>query len=190
MEIKVSHPYIDEHFDFSYGKRYLIIGTFPPNPTCTERRGEMQFFYGNTGSLWSIIDNTRLYPGYNFTNAMGIKKWLNDFTVGVTDVLKSCKRRQENECSTEDKHLIIEESDLDDRLKKYILKFDAEIKKIFFTSGSVSKSSNSAYYWFKKLMGIHFNTISKGKLIKLPSPSGNAYTSLYRGKKEQFGLIE
>lgn len=184
------HPYIDVHFDFTIKKKYLIIGTFPPCADCEERIGEIKFFYGNAGSLWSIISNTKLYPNYNFKEVNQIKKWLNDYSIGVTDVLKSCKRTIENKCSTQDKHLIIQPSDLDERLKNYVLKHQDYIQTIFFTSGSESKSSNSAFYWFKKLMADELKKIPSHKLVKLPSPSGSANTSLFKGKKEKYGLVD
>jgi hypothetical protein len=187
---KFEHPYINNHFDFKVPKRYLIIGTFPPNPKCAERSGELPFFYGNVNSLWSIIKNTGLYPDYTFTTVNDIKKWLDDYEVGVTDVLKSCSRANDKICSTFDTDLVINDEDLDDRLKKYIINNQVNIEKIFFTSGSDVKTSNSAYYLFKTLMGSKFVKNHKDKLIKLPSPSGNSNTSLYRGKQNKFGLID
>lgn len=184
------HPYINNHFDFKVPKRYLIIGTFPPNPDCSEREGEIPFFYGNVNSLWSIIKDTGLYPEYIFTTIKEINKWLDDYDVGVTDVLKSCSRANEKICSTLDTDLIVKPGDLDIRLKQYIETYINSIVRIFFTSGSEIKASNSAYYLFGQLMGKSFIKGNKEKLIKLPSPSGNANTSLYRGKKEKFGLVD
>jgi hypothetical protein len=168
----------------------LIIGTFPPNPDCAERSAQIPFFYGNVGSLWSIIEDTNLFPKYSFDTVENIKKWLDDYSVGVTDVLKTCSRSNDKLCSTEDKDLIITTDDLDQRLKSYILNNLTGIERIYFTSGGTNKSSNSAFYWFTKLMGKQFAEREKHKLIKLPSPSGSSYTSNYRGKKERFGLVE
>lgn len=184
------HPYINSHFDFTIPKRYLIIGTFPPNPDCSERSGELPFFYGNVGSLWSIISNTGLYDSYSFNTVDNIKQWLNEFNIGVTDVLKSCKRSEDKICSTLDTDLIVSNEDLDIRLKQYVVANINKIEKIFFTSGSEMKSSNSAYSLFSLLMGKAFINTNKEKLIKLPSPSGNANTSVYKGRKEKFGLVD
>ncbi len=183
------HPYIKEEF-FTKPYRRLIIGTFPPNPACPERNSELPFFYGNVNSFWSIIKNTGLYPDYRFNTVEEIIKWLNDHDIAVTDVLKSCSRAQGKICSTFDADLIVSNNDLDHRLKEYIERFIGQIEKIYFTSGSESKGSNSAFALFKLLMGIDFINLHKSKLIRLPSPSGNSNTSLYKGKKERFGLVD
>lgn len=181
------HPYIKEEF-FTKPYRRLIIGTFPPNPNCEERRSELPFFYGNVNSIWSIIGKTNLYPEYNFGNLIEIKKWLNDYSVGVTDVIKSCSRSTDKICSSYDKDLIISQNDFDVRLKQFILKNLHHIESILLTSGSDSATNNSALSLFKQLMGRELSSIDEQKLIVLPSPSGEFLRSVFSKAKTDFGL--
>lgn len=186
---KVEHPYIKEHSDFTRKWKYLIIGTFPPKRGCKERKDLLPFFYWNKGSLWDIIRETNLYPNYDFKSIGGIKRWQNDYSIGITDVLKSCSRKPGKECSPSDSNLVVDyRNDLNNELRKYILDNIDNIEKLYFTSGSEVENSNSAYCLFLKLMDVEIRRVSKDKIIKLPSPSGEFLRTVFSKSKEKYGL--
>lgn len=187
--LRETHPYITNHFDNTKQWKYLIIGTFPPRRGCKERTDLFPFFYGNKGSLWEIIKETGLYPGYNFDKIDEIKSWQDQYSIGITDVLVSCKRQLGKECSPADKYLIIDEKiDLNIELKNYVLNNLQHIEKIYFTSGSDEKNSNSAYCLFLKLMGSQISYIKNEQIVKLPSPSGEFLRTVFTKEKKNFGL--
>jgi hypothetical protein len=186
---KEYHPYISKHSDFTRTWKHLIIGTFPPKLGCKERTDLFPFFYGNKGSLWDIVKETRLYPNYDFNNIDEIRKWLIDHSIGITDVLTSCCRKFGKECSPADSNLIVDyKTDLNLELKKYIINNINNIEKLYFTSGSEDNNSNSAYFLFTILMGNEMKMISPDKLIKLPSPSGEFLRTVFSKSKSNFGL--
>lgn len=187
---KEEHPYL-RHFDTSKSWKYLIIGTFPPKRGCPERTDLFPYFYGNEGSLWQILYQTGLYPDFDFASVENIISWQDAYSVGVTDVLKQCTRKAGKECSPNDKDLLVDlATDLNETLKSYVLNNIASIEKIFFTSGSETSGSNSAFWFFQQLLGAEMNIIPLSKIVKLPSPSGNANTSLFKGNGEKFGLVD
>lgn len=175
---KEPHPYL-HHFDSKRVWRFLIIGTFPPNKEVREGKSSFaNYFYGNKGSLWSILNETNLFPRQSFKDLTCIRKWEKDYSVGVTDVLKSCIRKEGKRKSSNDSDLIVTTGDLNTSLKDYLTKNINDIKLIFFTSSSKVAGSNSAFYWFSQLMDNVFVTKHNSKLVtNLPSPSGKYLTS-------------
>lgn len=175
---KEPHPYLI-HFDALRICHFLIIGTFPPNKEVREVKNSFaNYFYGNKGSLWSILNETNLFPMNSFNDFNSIREWEKKYSVGVTDVLKSCSRKEGKVKSSDDTDLLINQGDLNTSLKEYLSQNIKDIKLIFFTSGSTVSRSNSAFYWFSQLMGSAFVTKHNSKLItNLPSPSGRYLTS-------------
>jgi hypothetical protein len=183
------HPYITDYFDAAKSWKYLIIGTFPPKFGCPQRKDLFRFFYGNEGSLWQILKETGLYATYDFNTIEEIINWQNAYSIGITDVLKQCSRKAGKECSPSDASLVVDlKTDLNTELKDYVLNNNDKIEKIYFTSGSETEGSNSAYWLFTKLMGSDFRRIQKNKLIKLPSPSGEFLRTVFSKAKTNFGL--
>lgn len=175
---KELHPYLI-HFNSSRICRFLIIGTFPPNKE--ERQNKTTFinyFYGNTGSLWSILNETNLFPKNSFKDFESIRAWEKKYSIGVTDVLKSCDRKDGKRKSSDDTDLVITKDDLNTSLKDYLTTHINDIKLLNFTSSSTAAGSNSAFYWLIQLMGGAFVAKHKAKLVtNLPSPSGRYLTS-------------
>jgi hypothetical protein len=186
---KEPHPYIADHFDDKIIWKYLIIGTFPPKLGCKERKDLFPYFYGNQGSLWQILNETGLYPDFNFDSVENIKLWQKAYSVGITDVLVQCSRKSGKECSPADIDLIVDyKTDLNASLKVYVLNNIEHIECIYFTSGGESENGNSAYFLFTKLMGNDLFKIPQNKIVKLPSPSGEFLRTVFSKAKTNFGL--
>lgn len=183
--IKEKHPYIEKHFDFNKNWGFLIIGTFPPNKEVRESKKSItDFFYGNKGSLWKILQG--IYTEFNFENGSREQltremiRWQNKYNVGITDTIVSLGRT--NSKSSADSDFILEWEDYNHKLKPYILNNIEKLEKIFFTS---SKGCFSAFETFKIIMGEEFNLIPKFKLIThLPSPSGSSNTAWFNINNE------
>jgi hypothetical protein len=184
------HPYL-HHFDGTIKWKNLIIGTFPPKLDCEKRKNLFPYFYGNRNTIWQILKETNLYPDYNFNSIENIKFWQKTYSVGVTDVLKQCRRKAGKECSPADTHLVIDyDNDLNTSLKNYILHNVKFINKIYFTSGSLVEKSNSAFFLFIKLMGDDLKQIAQDKLVLLPAPSNEFLRSVFIHSNLNFGLKE
>lgn len=185
------HPYL-QYFDPKRIHRFLIIGTFPPNKEVRQGRSSFaNYFYGNKGSLWPILDQTNLFPKNAFKTFDTIRDWERKYSVGITDVLKSCDRKEGRKGSSDDADLVISAKDLNTSLRDYILQNIKEIESIYFTSSGKSPATNSAYFWFSQLMGNSFITKYKSKLVtKLPSPSGRYLTStaIFSNNENNYGL--
>lgn len=176
------HPHL-HLFDAGRKWRYLIIGTFPPNSAVRDKI-YIDYFYGNKGFLWKIIHDIYNDRGYDFfsgsmqQNITEIKRWQDDYCVGLSDTILSCTRKHA---------LSSDDSDLTNisynfALKHYVLGNLSHIDKIIFTS---SFGKNSAFENFRIIMG---NDLVKteGRLITgLPSPSGSANITFFNTNKEQ-----
>lgn len=180
------HPYLTKYFDAARGWKYLIIGTFPPNKAVREHKDSYaDYFYGNKGTLWKIIE--RIYPTYNFSKTKKearialMRKWQEDFNVGIADTILECSRRDIN--SSEDADLIIEWNGYNHELRDYLIKNVNNIEKVLFTS---STGCNSAWETFKIIMGDRLTELPKTKLaIDLPSPSGSSNTAMFNVNTEE-----
>ena len=185
------HPYL-QYFDPTIKHRFLIIGTFPPNKEVRQGRTSFaNYFYGNMGSLWYILDQTNLFPKNAFKTFDTIRDWEKEYSVGITDVLKSCDRKEGRKGSSDDTDLVISAKDLNTSLRDYILQYIKEIELIYFTSSGNGPATNSAFYWFSQLMGNSFITKYKSKLVtNLPSPSGRYLTStaIFSNNENNYGL--
>jgi G:T/U-mismatch repair DNA glycosylase len=183
-----SHPHL-HLFDPAKNWKYLIIGTFPPNSAVRDK-SYIDYFYGNKGFLWKIIHDIYRDRGYDFfkgsqsENLSEIKRWQNDYCVGLSDTILSCTRK--NPMSSDDSDLI--NIRYNQGLKHYVLGNFKNINKIIFTS---SFGKNSAYENFKIIMGDDLQKVSSKLITGLPSPSGAANITFFNTNKEEtLGLTD
>lgn len=176
------HPHL-HLFDTARKWKYLIVGTFPPNSAVRDKM-YIDYFYGNKGFLWKIIHDLYFDRGYDFfsgtpqQNVSEIKRWQNDYCVGLTDTILSCTRK--HPLSSNDADLT--NIQYNHGLKHYVLANLAHIEKIIFTS---SFGKNSALENFRIIMGDDLQK-SAGKLVMgLPSPSGSANITFFNTNKEE-----
>src|SRR5687767_12239135 len=129
-----SHPHL-HLFDHKKKWKYLIIGTFPPNTALREKL-YINYFYGNKGFLWKIIHDIYCDKGYDFfsgdmnKNLSEIKRWQNDYCVGLSDTIISCRRK--HPLSSDDADLI--DITYNFALKDYVISNVDHLEKIIFTS--------------------------------------------------------
>ncbi len=164
--------------------KYLVLGTFPPAQKLDnkkDRQFNVDYFYGNVASFWKIIQE--IYPKNKFTDIQSIREWQEEYSIGISDTILSCKRKKPD--STKDSDLILELTDYNHELKTYILENEKFLEKIIFTSGY---NCNNALYNFKIIMGADFVKFASKVVDNLPSPSGGSNTSFFNTNPETFGL--
>lgn len=143
----------------------------------------IDYFYGNKGFLWRIINDIYQDRGYDFfsgeaqENVAQIKRWQNDYCVALSDTIIECSRK--HPLSTNDSDLVDIYYNHD--LKKYILAHIGEIEKIIFTS---SYGKNSAFENFKIIMGDELPRVAHALITGLPSPSGSANITFFNSRNE------
>lgn len=182
MQPKEIHPYVDK-FPLTKAYKYLVIGTFPPAEKLGPnriRKFSIDYFYGNVASFWNIIK--KIYPNYIFSVVEHIQGWQEDYSVGITDTIISCRRKKQE--STSDSDLLIEWDDYNHKLKNYILDNLNYIEKLIFTSGI---NCNNALFNFKIIMGDDFKKVID-KIFNLPSPSNGSNRSYFNMNKNTLGL--
>lgn len=176
------HPHL-HLFDTARKWKYLIIGTFPPNSAVRDKI-YIDYFYGNKGFLWKIIHDIYFDKGYDFfsgtmhENIAGIKRWQNDFCVGLSDTIVACRRK--HPMSSNDSDLV--DIQYNHALKDYVLANLAHIEKIIFTS---SFGKNSALENFKIIMGDDLHATTQKLVTGLPSPSGSANITFFNTNTEE-----
>jgi hypothetical protein len=183
---KEKHPYIHYFSQDLKPWKYLIIGTFPPNNEVRQgNKSVTDYFYGNKGTLWKILQE--IYTEFNFEKGSRtflkdeMIKWQYKYNVGITDTLISLNRTYVK--SSADNDFILDWEDYNHELRSYILENSNHIEKIYFTS---SKGCNSAFETFKIIMGKEINQIPVSKLItNLPSPSGSSNTAWFNVNSEE-----
>lgn len=183
-----THPHL-HLFDPARNWKYLIIGTFPPNSAVRDKF-YIDYFYGNKGFLWKIIHDIYYDRGYDFfrgtmqQNLYEIKRWQNDYCVGLSDTILSCRRK--HDLSSSDADLI--SIQYNHGLKHYVLGNLSQIEKLIFTS---SYGKNSAFENFRIIMGVDISRVSHKLVTGLPSPSGSANITFFNTNKEEtLGLTE
>lgn len=180
---KETHPFINK-FPLNKPYKYLVLGTFPPSQKLyseKDRLFKVDYFYGNVASFWNLLQE--LYPNNKFIDIQNIIDWQNHYSIGISDTILSCKRKNKN--STKDSDLILEWADYNHGLKDYIIKNEKFIEKIIFTS---SNNCNSALFNFKIIMGEFFIKIESKLVTNLPSPSGGSNGSFFNNNHETYGL--
>lgn len=178
------HPHL-LLFDPEKKWQYLIIGTFPPNTALrNQEKVYIDYFYGNKGSFWKIIHDIYYAKGYDFyksgkmQNLGEIKRWQQDYGVGLSDTISSCARM--HSLSSDDSALI--DIVYNHALKDHILDNRPTLKKIIFTS---SFGKNSAFENFKIIMGAEIILVEDKLVIGLPSPSGSANITFFNTNQEE-----
>jgi hypothetical protein len=139
MSVTTTHAFLDE-FPIKSNSQHLIIGTIHPHKV---DNFEVDFFYGNKNSLWSILSDA--FPHLDFTNKENIVNRLDESKTSITDMIRSCDRV--NTSITQDKNLYnlrLNTTQIRESLS------NSHISKIFFTSRF---GKNSA----AKLFVDHFN---------------------------------
>jgi hypothetical protein len=182
---KEIHPFIKK-YPLRSQYKYLVLGTFPPAQKLDSkivRQFKVDYFYGNVASFWKIIQE--IYPKNKFTDIESIREWQEEYSIGISDTILTCKRK--NQKSTKDSDLILEWVDYNHELKAYILENEKFIEKIIFTSGH---NCNNALFNLKIIMGDDFAKIEKKIIVNLPSPSGGSNTSFFNNKSKTLGLKE
>ena len=176
------HPHL-HLFDHARKWKYLIIGTFPPNSAVRDKIF-IDYFYGNKGFLWRIIHDIYNDRGYDFfsgsmqQNIAEIKRWQDDYGVGLSDTILSCTRR--HPLSSDDSDLLNITYNIG--LKHYVLGNLSHLDKIIFTSSS---GRNSAFENFKIIMGNDIGKTTNKLITGLPSPSGSANITFFNTNKEE-----
>jgi hypothetical protein len=176
------HPHL-HLFDTARKWKYLIIGTFPPNSAVRDKI-YIPYFYGNKGFLWKIIHDIYNHLGYDFfsgttqKNLAEIKRWQNDYCVGLSDTVLECSRK--HPMSSDDSDLI--NIKYNHALKHYVLGNLYHIDKIIFTS---TFGKNSAFENFKIIMGDDLHKTNDKLVTGLPSPSGSANITFFNTNKEE-----
>jgi hypothetical protein len=182
---KETHPFLKK-YPLTKPYKYLVLGTFPPAQKLDnkkDREFNLAYFYGNVASFWKIIQE--IYPKNKFTDIKSIREWQEEYCIGISDTIFTCKRKNQN--STNDSDLILEWVDYNHELKAYILENEKFIEKIIFTSGY---NCNNALFNFKIIMGEDFDKIAKKIVDNLPSPSGGSNTSFFNKNPKTLGLKE
>lgn len=180
---KEIHPFVKK-YPLQPKYKYLVLGTFPPAQKLDrkkDRQFNVDYFYGNVASFWKIIQE--IYPKNKFTDIQSIRKWQEEYSIGISDTILSCKRKKQD--STNDSDLILEWTDYNHELKMYILENEKFIEKIIFSSGY---NCNNALFNFKIIMGADFVKIAGKVVDNLLSPSGGSNTSFFNTNPETFGL--
>ena len=181
--IKEIHPFVKK-YPLQAKCKYLVLGTFPPAQKLDSKKDRLftvDYFYGNVASFWKIIQE--IYPKNTFTDIQNIRKWQEEYSIGISDTILSCKRKKQD--STNDSDLILEWTDYNHELKTYILNNEESIEKIIFTSGY---NCNNALFNFKIIMGADFVKIASKVVDNLPSPSGGSNTSFFNKNPNTLGL--
>ena len=180
---KEIHPFVKK-YPLKPQCKYLVLGTFPPAQKLDskkDRQFNVEYFYGNVASFWKIIQE--IYPKNKFTDIESIRKWQEEYSIGISDTILSCKRKKQD--STNDSDLILEWTDYNHELKTYILENEKFLEKIIFTSGY---NCNNALFNFKIIMGADFVKIASKVVDNLPSPSGGSNTSFFNKNSNTLGL--
>ncbi len=180
---KEIHPFVKKH-PLKPQCKYLVLGTFPPAQKLDskkDRQFNVDYFYGNVATFWKIIQE--IYPKNKFTDIQSIRKWEEEYGIGISDTILSCRRKKQD--STNDSDLILEWTDYNHELKSYIIENEKFIEKIIFTSGH---NCNNALFNFKIIMGADFVKIASKVVDNLPSPSGGSNTSYFNKYPDTYGL--
>lgn len=192
MPLVTMHQYIKK-YPIKKTDKYLILGTIHPH---LKEKVELDFFYGNTASLWKILSDA---CSLELNSLENILTFLNDNNIAISDMILNSTR--DNEATTQDSALY--DLDLNLELKEQILK--SNISTIFFTSAF---SKNNAAKLFCKAFNIatpknwrenyEFDIQLEGKLLKgiiLLSPSGSANIGIannkaYKNKQEEYKIYK
>lgn len=191
MTPKEVHPFLDK-YPLNKSYRHLLIGTIPPakevpiDAICKDKKAsnrnfKLDYFYGNVGALWDILE--KVYPSSLFKDIESIQEWQNQYSIGITDTVKYCRRK--DPCSSKDIDLIVEWGDYNHSLKEYILANHNIIETLIFTSG---ENRNNALFNFKMIMGKEYDLVARKVIPDLPPPSQTSNLSYFNSDDATLGL--
>lgn len=191
MGITTNHQYIDQ-YPIKSNSRKLIIGTMHPHLT---EDFKIDFFYGNKGSFWDILDNA--FPRMDFNSKDTILSNLEKFNVSISDMIRSCDRENAKVTADSDLYnLNINTEQIRDGI------VNSEIDTIFFTSrfgrNNAAKLFVDAFkikYDFDKVTNEFeipkdvFGRPIKGVVLYSPSNNANigiSNSKAYKSKKDKY----
>lgn len=124
-EVVTKHRYINK-YPFKKTDEIMILGTIHPHLKKGESF-EIDFFYGNSCSLWNILGEAFKK---DFSNLRSILATLGKYNICVTDMIKECKRKRSSDSA--DRSLY--DLKLNTKMIKNAL-IKSDIHTIYFTSG-------------------------------------------------------
>lgn len=182
--MRTTHQYIDK-YPISADSEKLIVGTIHPH---NHENFDIQFFYGNVTSLWTILSEAFPNDLGKPLTLDGILKFLKTKRISVSDTIRKCERKSPTAL---DKDLIPIE--LNEQIKEDIK--NSKIKEILFTSGFGKNNAFKLFY--VDLLGLKITKEIKAnrqvildksifgrpiKLTVLYSPSGSSNVGISKSK--------
>jgi hypothetical protein len=188
-----THQYV-EQYPIAKDSTKLILGTIHPHD---HQNFELDFFYGNEGTLWKILSQSFPDKLTLPLSVKGIANFLNEHKIAISDTILECTRKNPTA--------------LDMDLNPTKLNFDlinqirnSQIEQILFTSGFGKNNAFRLFYVdilgkritkeIKDNRGVVLDGNILGRPIKLTvlySPAGTANvgiskSKLYRGESHRF----
>lgn len=179
-----THQYLDK-YPISADSRKLIVGTIHPH---NHHKFILPFFYGNTLSIWTILNEAFNKEIGQEISVDGILKFLKKHKISVSDTIIKCNRKNPTAFDTDLIPITLNHA-LTDQIK------NSKITEIFFTSGFQKNSAFKLFY--KDILGLKITPeIRKArqtildknifgrpvKLVILYSPSGSSNIGLSTSK--------
>ena len=130
-----THHYL-EKYPVDPTCKKIIIGTIHPHEV---ENFELDFFYGNVGSIWNILSDAFPDELAKPVSLAGIKTFLNARKITISDTIRKCKRIK---LTALDKDLdpLILNTDLLDQIK------NSQINHLIFTSGFGKNNAFKLFY--------------------------------------------
>ena len=191
--MKTSHRYLTE-YPIAADSEKLIVGTIHPH---NHEAFEVDFFYGNMGSIWKILSQVFPEELANPKDLNGILAFLASRKIAVSDTVLECDRQNLTARDEDLTNIELNKGIIED-IKK------SNISEILFTSGFGKNNAFKLFY--EGILGEKITKeikINRGltlqherigrpvKLTVLYSPSGAANrgiskSSLYLNNKEKY----
>lgn len=191
--IKTEHQFI-KLYPISADSEKLIIGTIHPHDYANFR---LPYFYGNTLSIWNILNRAFLHEIGDPITVEGIISFLAKHKISISDTILECERIKNTAL---DKDLVPTKLNISlfDQIKH------SSIKEIFFTSGFGKNNAFRLFYVDILKMQItpeirqnrevvldekHFGRPIKLTILYSPSGSANIGISksyIYKSNKDKY----
>lgn len=181
MPITTKHKYISK-YPIKWDDTSLILGTIHPHDIGNFK---LDFFYGNTNSLWQILSITK---SRKLDTLEDIISFLEEEKIAISDMILKCDRANSKITSDKDLYNTV----LNKAIKDEIL--NSQIKTIYFTSGFGKNSAAKLFFdlfnlnsqipkdW-KESYEINIDFFGKDlQCIILVSPSGSSNIGIIRSK--------
>ncbi|MFY7733232.1 MAG: hypothetical protein ACOVSR_07085 [Bacteroidia bacterium] len=182
--MRTTHQYLDK-YPISNDSEKLIVGTIHPHD---HESFAIPFFYGNVGSIWTLLSKAFPNDLQQPLTLDGILKFLKSKKISVSDTIRKCDRKNPTAL---DKDLIVIE--LNKQIKDDIR--NSKVSEILFSSGFGKNNAFKLFY--VDILGLKITpeiknnrqvTLNKeifGRPIKLRvlySPSGSSNVPLSTSK--------